>query len=214
MNINGVYLDNISLDFKLALSFLKTKRTDNNNDLNKLELIVSRNINKRLIKKNHKKPKLISNSFIGASSSTSSLSSCSIRSDSSLPTHTQSLLLYNLNNDNLRISSFFPESFTYNSCQMTYQDMMVLNTEWTQLESIELLNETISGSSSLGNGTGTASNSLSLSSKSSSFGSGSGGGGFGFGITGNKSTGVVVKAITPGGSASKVCLSFNPYPSY
>lgn len=96
---------------------------------------------------------------------------------------------------------------------MTLRDMMVLNTEWTQLETIELLNETYaapSSSSSIlpsnktagsksGTGTTGASASLSVS---------GGGGGFGFGITGNKSTGVVVKAITPGGSAHKVNIFF------
>ncbi|RNA29368.1 multiple PDZ domain -like [Brachionus plicatilis] len=63
--------------------------------------------------------------------------------------------------------------------------MMVLNTEWTQLEIVELLNELPSQN---------------LDDISSST---AGNGGFGFGITGNKSTGVVVKVITQGGSAAK-----------
>lgn len=63
---------------------------------------------------------------------------------------------------------------------------MVLNTEWTQLEIVELLNELPSQN---------------LDEISSST---AGNGGFGFGITGNKSTGVVVKVITQGGSAAKV----------
>ncbi|CAF0819062.1 unnamed protein product, partial [Didymodactylos carnosus] len=49
---------------------------------------------------------------------------------------------------------------------------MVLNTEWTQIEVIELIND--------GSGTG-----------------------LGFGIIGNKSTGVVVKNIIPGGIVDK-----------
>lgn len=67
--------------------------------------------------------------------------------------------------------------------------IMVLNTEWTQLEIIELLNELPSQN---------------LEDVSNIKGLSSGNGGFGFGITGNKSTGVVVKVITPRGSASKV----------
>ncbi|CAF0749667.1 unnamed protein product, partial [Didymodactylos carnosus] len=53
---------------------------------------------------------------------------------------------------------------------------MVLNTEWTQIEVIELIND---GSAS-GSGTG-----------------------LGFGIIGNKSTGVIVKNIVPGGIVDK-----------
>lgn len=66
---------------------------------------------------------------------------------------------------------------------------MVLNTEWTQLELIELLNELPSQN---------------LDEISNLKGTSVGSGGFGFGITGNKSTGVVVKVITQGGSADKV----------
>lgn len=66
---------------------------------------------------------------------------------------------------------------------------MVLNTEWTQLEIIELLNELPSQN---------------FNDLSNIKGSSVGSGGFGFGITGNKSTGVVVKVITQGGSADKV----------
>ena len=110
---------------------------------------------------------------------------------------------------------------------------MVLNTEWTQLEIIELLNETLS-SLSFSSGpttlnTTTTSSNLNKKTPANSgstavvasqptpppplkFVSGSGGssgvGGFGFGITGNKSTGVVVKAITPGGSAFRVNINF------
>lgn len=82
---------------------------------------------------------------------------------------------------------------------------MVLNTEWTQLETIELLNESNSGYLAILpskdiNVTGVTKG---LCSEPSS-----GNGGFGFGITGNKSTGVVVKAITIGGSAYKVSQYF------
>lgn len=78
---------------------------------------------------------------------------------------------------------------------------MVLNTEWTQLETIELLNESNAGylapvPNKGSNGTGV--------SKALCVETSGGNGGFGFGITGNKSTGVVVKAITIGGSAYKV----------
>jgi hypothetical protein len=103
---------------------------------------------------------------------------------------------------------------------MTHQptSTMVLNTEWTQLETIELLCET-SGGGGGGNATTISSTSQTGASASGkSLGvptgmtsspsgcsiSGSGSGGFGFGITGNKSTGVVVKAITSSGSAQKV----------
>ena len=82
--------------------------------------------------------------------------------------------------------------------------MMVLNTEWTQLEIIELLNELPTHSNNLDNsGNQTGANT-------------GGNGGFGFGITGNKSTGVVVKVISPGGSAAKVrtfpFIKFNYFP--
>jgi hypothetical protein len=145
----------------------------------------------------------------------------------------------NSQNQNSSVSSEINQN---NRNQMTYRDMMVLNTEWTQLEIIELLNESavsaIAATSTNGNistSTTTAiaagasltssgahsavvSPSVSASSNanrsssvaaivtsgSSSSASSSTGGGFGFGITGNKSTGVVVKAITPGGSAHKV----------
>ena len=109
---------------------------------------------------------------------------------------------------------------------------MVLNTEWTQLETIELLCEASGGaaaaaaaassSGSAANPTATTTspqsnaNRLAISSgitaspsggSLSGGGGGSGGGGFGFGITGNKSTGVVVKALTPGGYAQRVILT-------
>jgi len=89
------------------------------------------------------------------------------------------------------------------------------NNEWTQLETIELLNETNSSylttgtsvknenAASNGSISALARQNVSEISMSSSSHSGAGGG-FGFGITGNKSTGVVVKAITFGGSAYKV----------
>lgn len=105
------------------------------------------------------------------------------------------------------------------------KSIMVLNTEWTQLETIELLCEAPSGlsssttagstvrtvSGSAGTvGTATADGDKNrinvpggLSASPSTSGL-SGGGGFGFGITGNKSTGVVVKALTPGGYAQRV----------
>jgi hypothetical protein len=113
---------------------------------------------------------------------------------------------------------------------------MVLNTEWTQLEIIELLNETLSSTSFSSSSTtinttpAAAAASANLNRKngaavasvagspqvpssnklvsSSGASGGSGVGGFGFGITGNKSTGVVVKAITPGGSAFRVSCYF------
>ena len=101
--------------------------------------------------------------------------------------------------------------------QARLKSIMVLNTEWTQLEIIELLNETSASfysthhtsthtntsSSTPKNEKTTPSSNTTLSSANVNSG-GSGGGGFGFGITGNKSTGVVVKAITPGGSAFRV----------
>jgi hypothetical protein len=81
--------------------------------------------------------------------------------------------------------------------------MMVLKTEWTQLETIELQSD----SSLSGKLSQQQYLSAELSGKASpvSFT----GSGFGFGITGNKSTGVVVKAITIGGSAHKV--NYNIY---
>lgn len=113
------------------------------------------------------------------------------------------------------------------------KSIMVLNTEWTQLETIELLCEASGGaaasaaaasSGSAANATATTTapnapqsnaNRLAISSGitaspsggSLSGGGGSGGGGFGFGITGNKSTGVVVKALTPGGYAQRVNIT-------
>ena len=87
--------------------------------------------------------------------------------------------------------SEFPKS------QMTLKDAMVLNTEWTQIETIELLNEISSfGNNLSGTTVPTGAGGAGLVS--------GGSGGFGFGITGNKSTGVVVKALTIGGSAHKV----------
>lgn len=113
------------------------------------------------------------------------------------------------------------------------KSIMVLNTEWTQLETIELLCEASGGaaaaaaasSGSAANATATTTspnapqsnaNRLAISSgitaspsggSLSGGGGGSGGGGFGFGITGNKSTGVVVKALTPGGYAQRVNIT-------
>lgn len=95
---------------------------------------------------------------------------------------------------------------------------MVLNTEWTQLETIELLCEAATGTNPASPRTAPTNTQTDKSRLSISVGglttspSGSslsgGGGGFGFGITGNKSTGVVVKAITPGGYAQKVGLIY------
>lgn len=74
-------------------------------------------------------------------------------------------------------------------------NMMVLKTEWTQLETIELKSESFKSqqlNSTIDNNQPDKLVQNNLVS------------GFGFGITGNKSTGVVVKAITIGGSAHKV----------
>ena len=95
---------------------------------------------------------------------------------------------------------------------MIHKDMMVLNTEWTQVELIELLNESAPrGASAVASGTSSVNLNASLGASSKCFLNSSQGGlssgsssGFGFGITGNKSTGVVVKAITSGGSAARV----------
>lgn len=74
-------------------------------------------------------------------------------------------------------------------------NMMVLKTEWTQLETIELQSESFK--------TQQPNLSLEKSQLDKSLPNNVVSG-FGFGITGNKSTGVVVKAITIGGSAHKV----------
>ena len=79
---------------------------------------------------------------------------------------------------------------------------MVLNTEWTYLEIIELQNELPSLNHVLVKKVAANQNMV-------AGGGNVGNGGFGFGITGNKSTGVVVKAITTGGSAEKVTRYFN-----
>lgn len=222
LNVNGVYFDN-TVNFRVAYELLLGQIYSNSQvdsagfskKLTKFELLISRNIKRKLIKKNLKKPRIILNSYIKPSSSLSSISSASSinknLSDSfSLFYNSRDESIHKVqssicNNNNYNINSEFVSAETNsfsNKSQMTYKDMMVLNTEWTQLETIELLNETTSASCS--NSLSIASNSLSLSTKSVSAGS-AGGGGFGFGITGNKSTGVVVKAITPGGSAAKVC---------
>ena len=98
---------------------------------------------------------------------------------------------------------------------------MVLKTEWVQLETIELksesalnrqdnetaindnkqLNTAIVGSVNNNNNNNKNINIIKSASGNPSSG-------FGFGITGNKSTGVVVKAITIGGSAHKVISLF------
>ena len=126
-----------------------------------------------------------------------------------------------------------PNYFYHHSSKLVnFSITMVLNTEWTQLEIIELLNETLSSVSFSSppttlNTTATSGNSnkkigtngaaAAVASQppppppfalkfASSVSGGSGVGGFGFGITGNKSTGVVVKAVTPGGSAFRVII--------
>ena len=108
---------------------------------------------------------------------------------------------------------------------------MVLNTEWTQLEIIELLNETSSSAAAafysstavaaaaaagkqVDRVSSAAAGATSVGGGGSSSSSSGGGSGFGFGITGNKSTGVVVKAITPGGSAFRVSTLWDVYNMY
>lgn len=291
-----------------------TTSNNNNNSIRKLDLLISRDINTKLIKKHSKKPSLYFNTTNFKAFVTKSISNTSLSSNSSsittistttassilntnsllsgvvnlnnnnnnttveehslyknpikLSSSSSSLLLnnfkcnteeiinkklhhqllrknkqkfssyliYDLNNDSLRYiikssinnyssnnTSTIRDSTTskqtkFNSInnknQMTLKDMMVLNTEWTQLETIELLNESSSSSSTSSSlaisktGPGGAKTSTLAPPGSTSGGGvgahGSGGGGFGFGITGNKSTGVVVKAITPGGSAQRV----------
>ncbi len=255
---------------KLSLSFRK------------LDLLISRNVNAKLIKKHSQKPKLyfnttfrafvtkkstsvssvsssstsLSNSFTDLVSaenpliqtSYSSLSSCSSSSDFDRPaaskidetkareaeTYTDKknkpsrpafVLVYDQNNDCLSRKSIIKDhskqppnhpnqlpqkEVSFENFAGPLKDMMVLHTEWTQLETIELLNESSCSSKSPVAGAG-----KSLGSGPSAMGgglapgSGGTGGGFGFGITGNKSTGVVVKAITPGGSAQRVSFYYS-----
>ncbi|CAF0710871.1 unnamed protein product [Brachionus calyciflorus] len=238
LRINGIYLNNDTSNIRLALSDLfliknlksneidinknhinnNKSNSNNNNNLIKLELLISRNISRKLIKKNLQLPEILFNKYLKSLSSSSSCSSLSILSGKyssssssstssttkgldSIPTeskHKKDLLFYNLKNDSLRIrsfnqdrSSFSPTKENINQIQMTYKDMMVLNTEWTQLEIIDLLNELPKH------------NENNTENNTTQIGASSGSGGFGFGITGNKSTGVVVKVITPGGSAAK-----------
>ncbi len=337
--INDIYLTESSSNINKALSNLfdtnqryykhkhqqrdqDTNINDNNNNnhnLRRLDLLISRDINTKLIKKHSKKPSLyfntknfkafvtksISNTSLSSNSSsittistttascvlnTNSLLSAVVNSNSNFTStnnttgedhHSSSLyknpiklsssssslllnnfkcnteeilnkklnqqllrknkqkfssyLIYDLNNDSLRyiikssinnnssntstIRDSTTSKQTFNSInnknQMILKDMMVLNTEWTQLETIELLNESSSSCSTssssaiskIGPAGAKATTLAPPGSVSSGVGAhGSGGGGFGFGITGNKSTGVVVKAITPGGSAQRVFI--------
>lgn len=168
-------------------------------------------------------------------SSKSDANKGNVRVLSSRTENSKPILIYDLNNDCLRksikeynenlydidptcstsstsssvINKKSKEKFRFNKNiknQMTLSDMMVLNTEWTQLETIELLNESSSSGSNanLNKAAQTVINATQIGTSPSSSSSG----GFGFGITGNKSTGVVVKAITPGGSAHKVNIYF------
>lgn len=80
--VNGVYFD--KLNFELAYNLLLRTRgevisnkSNNNNHLVKLDLLISRNLNKSLIKKNLKKPNLISYNLIKSVSSSSSSASVS-----------------------------------------------------------------------------------------------------------------------------------------
>jgi hypothetical protein len=207
----------------------KNKTTESDR-FKRFELLISRNIDKRLIKKNLKKPKYDLTKNILLSSSSSTISSLSLATTDDLyvaddclflETKRQQLqerreqlrnasylLIYNSNNDTIQKI----HKLKFNETIFNNKDMMVLHTEWTQLETIELLNETFASLSSLSSlhhfktlQVPSVSSSSSASFASNSGGSSSGGsGGFGFGITGNKSTGVVIKVITPGGSAHKV----------
>lgn len=97
--------------------------------------------------------------------------------------------------------------------------MMVLKTEWVQLETIELKSESAinrqdNESANTANNDNKQLNTAIVGSVNNNniniikSASGNPSSGFGFGITGNKSTGVVVKAITIGGSAHKVIPLF------
>lgn len=209
----------------------------------KVNLVVSRNVNKRLVRKNRKRPILLADSLLiinstsSSSSSLLSLSSLNSQDNKSNVLNKQQqhstnkqVLIYDIDNDQVSIETINQVNITSSSattqllCHIINKNIMVLNTEWIQLEVIELLNESApKGGLLLADATSLNLNaSLGASSKSflnaslasaSSAGGGGGGGssassgsssGFGFGITGNKSTGVVVKAITPGGSACRV----------
>jgi hypothetical protein len=116
--------------------------------------------------------------------------------------HNQLFLYDNLDNESCLCSTFNIDTNQF----INEKSRMVLNTEWTQLELIQLQNETVPANNTAAtnvvpnSNAKISSNPIAASSTSSS----GSGGGFGFGITGNKSTGVVVKALTPGGSAQKV----------
>ena len=170
LSVNGLYFDQVN--FENALSLLAGKREQESH----IELVVARQLSAQTTHAYQ-----ISNSIDTNQDLTQ------------LATHglANSLYaLYDLQNDFI----------FYSTQQMTIKERaMVLNTEWTQLETIELLNE--SGPVSL---TASSGSQPSKVSGASGGGAGGAGGGFGFGITGNKSTGVVVKAITIGGSAYKV----------
>jgi hypothetical protein len=225
---------------------------NNLTQINRLELLVSRNLSVSLVNR------AVSTEF-SLTESNSRILSENQASTCLLPQH---FLIYDLNNDCLlqqetrettsvattniipcksqhnfikqyrqkkeekeESSSSSNHSYYHSSKLVKSPLTMVLNTEWTQLEIIELLNETLSslsfspGPTTLNTTTAPSNKKVPPNSGSTTvvasqpepplkFVSGSGGscgvGGFGFGITGNKSTGVVVKAITPGGSAFRV----------
>ena len=82
--------------------------------------------------------------------------------------------------------------------------MMVLKTDWTQLETIEIQSESLKQLHNNNNNNNNSNNLHENDNNKSTHNNVVGG--FGFGITGNKSTGVIVKAITIGGNAHKVSL--------
>jgi hypothetical protein len=123
----------------------------------------------------------------------------------------------------------YPQSCHVTTHKRGAGDTMVLNTQWTQVEFIELQNETAPRGGSHANASNPSTTAAvikavppsaappatSFNTSVKSFMASSAGAatlpvgsssGFGFGITGNKSTGVVIKAITPGGAACKVSL--------
>ena len=246
MSVNGLYFNKTDPNFELAYHTLLLLDKTNNNDnsysnayslassspsiqIKRLELLVARNLSSNLLAKEENVGNTRSSPlFVHLEHLNSSRLAYDLNNDCLLLPNNNSATTATTTtttNNSKSNQAQKQRTFTSQTNNNHQQPMMVLNTEWTQLEIIELLNETLSSSSSLSPSFHAAASPNShtpanLARKnepstlttspppplklSPGVGSGSGVSGFGFGITGNKSTGVVVKAITPGGSAFRV----------
>jgi hypothetical protein len=106
--INGILFDTTA-SIKFAYENLRVLKCEKSRKPLPIEILIARNVNKRLVRKNLKKPHLVLDKFVRAASSSSLSSLASISSLNRTPKSNNrresGQILYSLDNDWLRVGS-------------------------------------------------------------------------------------------------------------